>query len=261
MTENTDMHLLVTNTFKKKGRGIDQKKLSESDVTTTTKHVWWICRPGRNCDIFCFQELCTDPCDMGPSIFILKHGVMEANEWHDNGPQYLVTVSLCIQIDIDKMQLCSVSVTYACPYHNPTATMGHCVHNVNIRKPLAHTTPYTLRLWGWLDVLPNSLKQFCVVAYGREINISFSGNSSGGHSCNRHANYTLHQFLRHQWFCVMDSTMSICQISNPYRAAPVNCKGCYCEVETSRSNNFSEAKWWATQAHRTGPPSAEMRST
>uniref|UniRef100_A0A8C7RFT3 GRB10 interacting GYF protein 1b n=1 Tax=Oncorhynchus mykiss TaxID=8022 RepID=A0A8C7RFT3_ONCMY len=42
-----------------------------------------------------------------------------------------VTVSLCIQIAIDKMQLCSLSDAYACPYHNPT-TMGHSVHNVDI---------------------------------------------------------------------------------------------------------------------------------
>ena len=45
--------------------------------------------------------------------------------------------SLCIQIAIDKMQLCSLSVTYACPYHNTT---GHSVH---VSKPLAHTPPYT----------------------------------------------------------------------------------------------------------------------
>ena len=38
-------------------------------------------------------------------------------------PQDLVTVSLCIQIAIDKMQLCLLSA-YACLYHNPTATMG-----------------------------------------------------------------------------------------------------------------------------------------
>ena len=40
------------------------------------------------------------------------------------------------------MQLCSLSVAYACPYHNPTATMGHSVHNVDISKLLAHTMPY-----------------------------------------------------------------------------------------------------------------------
>jgi hypothetical protein len=49
----------------------------------------------------------------------------KAPQQHVNGTQDLVTVSLCIQIDIDKMQLCSLSVAYTCPYHNATATMGH----------------------------------------------------------------------------------------------------------------------------------------
>ena len=31
------------------------------------------------------------------------------------------------------------------------------------------------------------------VAYGREINITFSGNSSGGHTCSQHANCALPQ--------------------------------------------------------------------
>jgi hypothetical protein len=68
---------------------------------------------------------------------LLKHEVMAADEWHNNGLQDLFTASLCIQIAIDKMQLCSLSVAYACPYHSPTS-------NVDISKPLAHTTPYTL---------------------------------------------------------------------------------------------------------------------
>jgi hypothetical protein len=42
--------------------------------------------------------------------------------------QDLVTLSLVIQIAIDKMQLCLFSVAYACPYHNLIATMGHSVH-------------------------------------------------------------------------------------------------------------------------------------
>jgi hypothetical protein len=45
---------------------------------------------------------------------MLKHEMMTADEWHVNGPQDLVTVSLCIQIAIDKMQLRSLSVAYAC---------------------------------------------------------------------------------------------------------------------------------------------------
>jgi hypothetical protein len=55
---------------------------------------------------------------------MLKHEVMAADEWHNNGPQDLVKVFLCIEIDIDKMQLSLLSVAYACPYHNPTVTVG-----------------------------------------------------------------------------------------------------------------------------------------
>ncbi len=42
------------------------------------------------------------------------------------------------------MHLCSLSITYACPYHNPTAIMVHLIHNIDISKPLTHKTPYTL---------------------------------------------------------------------------------------------------------------------
>ena len=86
-------------------------------------------------DIFSFQESLLH----GAIIIMMKHEVMAADEWHDNEPQDLVTVSQCIQIDIDEMQLCLLSVAYACPYHNSTATMGHSVHNIDISKPLAHS--------------------------------------------------------------------------------------------------------------------------
>ncbi len=55
---------------------------------------------------------------MGPCIIMLHHEVMVVDEWHNNGPQDLVTVSLCIQNAFNKMHLCSLSITYACPYHN-----------------------------------------------------------------------------------------------------------------------------------------------
>ncbi len=107
-------------------------------------HVRWICWPCKNWDVFSFQELCTDPCNMGPCIIMLQHEVMVVDEWHNNGPQDLVTVSLCIQNDINKMHLCSLSITYAWQYHNPTATMGHSIHNVDISKAFTHMSPYTL---------------------------------------------------------------------------------------------------------------------
>ncbi len=45
---------------------------------------------------------------------------------------------------INKMHLCSLSITYICPYHNPTATMGHSIQNVDISKLLTHAMPYKL---------------------------------------------------------------------------------------------------------------------
>ncbi len=41
------------------------------------------------------------------------------------------------------------------------------------------------------------------MAYGRKINIQFTGNSSGGLSCSQHANCTRPQNLRHLWYCAV----------------------------------------------------------
>jgi hypothetical protein len=102
-------------------------------------------------------------------------------EWHSNGPQDLVMVSLCIQIAIDKMQLCSLSVTSACLYHTPT--MGYSVCN-DISKPLVHTIPYTwsavMRPVGRTAIFSKTVSD---EAYGREINIQLSGKSA----CQLHA--------------------------------------------------------------------------
>ncbi len=40
-------------------------------------------------------------------------------------------------------------------------------------------------------------------AYGREMNIQFTGNSSGGHSSSQHDNCTLPQNLWHLWHCAV----------------------------------------------------------
>jgi hypothetical protein len=88
-------------------------------------------------EMFRFQQLCTDPCDMGLCIIMVKHEVMVADD-------DLIAVSLCIKIAIQKMQLCPLSIAYAGSRHNPTANMGHSVHNIDISKLFAHTTPNTL---------------------------------------------------------------------------------------------------------------------
>ncbi len=88
-------------------------------------YVRWVCWPCKNWDVFSFQELCTDPCNMGPCIIMLQHEVMVVDEWHNNGLQDLVLVSLCIQNAINKLHLRLLSITYAYPYHKATATMDH----------------------------------------------------------------------------------------------------------------------------------------
>jgi hypothetical protein len=42
--------------------------------------------PWKNWDIFSFEELCTDPCNMGLCIIMMKYEVMAADELQENGP-------------------------------------------------------------------------------------------------------------------------------------------------------------------------------
>lgn len=49
------------------------------------------------------------------------------------------------------MSLCLLSITFACPYRNPTATMDHTIHNAEDSKPLNRHLPWTvetgIHLW------------------------------------------------------------------------------------------------------------------
>ncbi len=50
-------------------------------------HVRWVCWPCKNWDVFSFQELCTDPCNMGPCIIMLQHEVMSWMNGTTMGPR------------------------------------------------------------------------------------------------------------------------------------------------------------------------------
>ncbi len=144
MTRASDLHFLVTDT-------------SNNTDPEHPKHAQWVtCLVSIHAmqELECFQlpGIVYRSLHEGPCIIMLQHDVMVVDEWQDNGPQDLVTVSLCIQTAISKMHLCSLSVAYACPYHNPTTTMGLFVHNISISKPLAHTTPHAV------CHLPNTVK-------------------------------------------------------------------------------------------------------
>ena len=56
---------------------------------------------------------------------MLKHEAMAADEWHDNGPQNLVTVSLCIEIGLDKNAIVFEVPAHTISTHIHTATLGH----------------------------------------------------------------------------------------------------------------------------------------
>ncbi len=106
-------------------------------------HVRWVCWPCKNWDVFSFQELCTDPCKMGPCVIMLQHEVMVVDEWHNNVPRDHVTVSLCIQNAINKMRLCSLSIKYM-PAHTitpppPWATRSTALTSANRSPTRRHT--------------------------------------------------------------------------------------------------------------------------
>lgn len=69
---------------------------------------------------------------MDPPIIMMQLKFMIMNAWHYYRPRDLITISLYIQIAIRKMQLCLLSRTCLSMPYNPTATMGHSIHNTDI---------------------------------------------------------------------------------------------------------------------------------
>jgi hypothetical protein len=98
---------------------------------------------GRTWNIFSFRELWTDSCDTSLALYWNRRWWQQMNATtmdHRISSRYL-----CIQISIDKMQLCSLSIAYASPYHNPTTTMGCSFYNFDFKKGR-----YLSQLYNWM---------------------------------------------------------------------------------------------------------------
>jgi hypothetical protein len=102
------------------------------------------------------------------------------------------------------------------PAHTITS-MGPFVHNVDISELLAHMTPYM-----WLRPVRRTAKfSKTTLAYGREINIKFSGNSSGEYYCSQHANLTLLQNSTSVALCCDKTAHFGGLLLSPAQGAPV----------------------------------------
>lgn len=100
---------------------------SRASPTCSMSDTYGACWPCKNWDVFSFQELC-DP----------------ARSWRGgmNGTTMGLRISLWY---LCTFKMPSIKCTYVrCPYHNPTATMGHSIHKVDISKRLSSTTPCML---------------------------------------------------------------------------------------------------------------------
>ena len=92
--------------------------------------------------------------------------------------------------------------------------MWHSVHNVDISKQLAHGTPYTLPVFVRLVHTVKFSKIMLEAAYGKEIDVKFSGNSSGEHSCSQHANGTLPQ---------LETSVALCCVTTAHFRVALYC--------------------------------------
>ncbi len=70
---------------------------------------------------------------------MLQHEVMVVDEWHNNGPQDLVTVSLCIQNAINKMHLCKHTPVHTITPPPPWATRSTTLTSANRSPTQRHT--------------------------------------------------------------------------------------------------------------------------
>ncbi len=102
-----------------------------------------------------------------------------------------VSDSLCRNSLVMQTDCCS-----SCPCGWSQTILEVKMLDVEVLNWCGHTWSAVVRPVGFSET---SLE----MAYGREINIQFTGNSSGGLFCSQHANWMLPQNLRHLWHCAV----------------------------------------------------------
>ncbi len=145
-------------------------------------HVQWVCWPCKNWDVFSFQELCTDPCNMGLCIIMLQHEVMDVDEW--TFWQFVQKLFGHVNRLLQQLSGWLVSDDLG---GEDAGCGGPGLVWLHVDSGCAA---------GWMfSKCTGCTAKFSETpletAYGREMNIQFTANSSRGHSCSQHANCTL----------------------------------------------------------------------
>ncbi len=174
-------------------------------------HVRWVCWPCKNWDIFSFQELCTiSPVQWNPR-FIREENTFPKCQTPLNVsicPLKSVTTTNCSQVET-LMRMTSMQMSFP-----ETVSDSVCRNSLVMQTDCCSSCPggwsqtilevkiLDVEVLGWCGYMWSAVVRpvGCTdkfsetpleTAYGRDMNIQFTGNSSGGHSCSQHTNYSL----------------------------------------------------------------------
>jgi hypothetical protein len=223
-----------------------------------------VCGPWKNLNIFSFQELCADLCDMGRAlscncvhitalplclqrwhqqttrqhyaIHAVGHlpGTVETgiNPWGTHisslpvaiEGEHLPTevsqdadccqVKKLVRVTSTQMSFTEMISDSFCRYSSVVQTHSFISCLNDWSQSIPQVKKLDVEILGWRGYTWSAVVRpvrrtakfsntTLMASYGRETNITFSGNSSGGHSCSQHVNCTLPHHLRNLWHCIV----------------------------------------------------------